>query len=150
VTFERDPLSTWFDPRAQAFLISAYADYGTWVTGWCPVPTLSQRYSARTLGINVDETDANEQNRWLRAFKRSCRWNLRMYGYGRDLRPGRARTFTRSPLTLMWWDSSAGVVLRPVPMPHRAHEIRVKLTPNSIDPLHPAAAPADDIARRSA
>lgn len=148
MTFERDPLSTWFDPSAQAFLARGYADYGQWVTGHCTVPTPSQRHSARLLGINVNEPDDNEHTRWLRAFKRSCRWNLRMYGYGRDLRPGRPRTFTRSPLTLMWWDSTPGLVTMPGLQP-RAYQILIKLTPNSLDPLRIPAPPADDIARRA-
>lgn len=148
MTFTRDPVSEWFDPLAQQCLIRAYADYGRWVTVHCPTPTRSQRMRAYRIGVNVDEADGHEINRWLRAFKRSCRWNLRMYGYGADLRPGRARTFTRSPLTLMWWDSTPGLVLVPG-QTARAYEVRIKLTPNSIDPARRPVIPADDIARRA-
>lgn len=146
MTFERDELSTWFDTPAQRFLTRAYADYGQWVTAWCPLPTAQQRGVARAMFIDIDEPDENEHTRWLRAFKRSCRWNLRMYGYARELRPGNVRVGARSPLTLMSWDSSTGVVLRPTGK--RAYEVRVKLYPNSGNGIFPAATPADDITMR--
>lgn len=147
MTFERDPISEWFDVAARRMLVRAYADYGQWVTGWCPRPTDSQRAQAAALGINVDEADANEHTRWVRAFKRSARWNLRMYGYARELRPGRRRTNTLNPQTLMSWDSTAGLVMRSDFT--RAYQVRVKLYPNTIGSLFPVPAPADDITRRA-
>jgi hypothetical protein len=146
VTFQRDPLSEWFDLPAQRLLRRAYADYGQWVTTWVPQPTRQQRGVAAAMLVDVDEPDDNEHTRWLRAFKRSARWNLRMYGYARELRPGQVRLGSRSPLTLMSWDSTTGLVLRP--NAKYAYEVRVKLFPNTADPLYPAPIPADDITKR--
>ena len=145
MTFARDPISSWLDVPAQRFLARAYADYGQWAYTWLPQPTRDQRAQAAMLGIILDAADeyGTEPNRWLRAFKRSARWNLRTYGYARELRPGRARLDTRHVLTCLIWDSTAGLVSRP-PVGERRWQVRAKLYPNGTDPLHPITPPADE------
>jgi hypothetical protein len=133
MTFTRDPLSAGFDASAQRFLIRAYADYGNWVYDWLPQPTDRQRAEAAAIGEDLYAPDpsGHEPNRWVRAFKRSARWNLGQYGYATELRPGDRRTCGgRVRGTLMIWDSSAGLVSRP-PLGERRYQIRIKLYPNT-------------------
>jgi hypothetical protein len=145
MTFARDPLSARFDQSAQRFLIRAYADYGNWVYTWLPQPTQQQRAEAAAMGIDVYEPDesGHEPNRWVRAFKRSARWNLGRYGYASELRPGQPRLGGgRVRGTLMIWDSSAGLVMRP-PAGERKYQIRVRLYPNTTNGITAPRA-ADD------
>jgi hypothetical protein len=151
VTWTRDPLSELLDGPAQSFLTRAYADYGNWVYSYLPPPSTAQRAAAFSLGLDPDAADpyGHEPNAWVRAFKRSARWNLRMYGYARELRPGDRRVAPGTFTTLMIWDSTGGLVSRP-PVGQFRHQIKIRLYPNSSSWLGDKPRAADDWPNRRA
>lgn len=99
----RDPVSEWFDQAARRYLARAYRNREHWTGIYVAPPTLENRARAARMGIwDLGELDRWGEVRWVRAFKRSCYWNLKRYGYHEGLRPEQPRTATYPAVALEW------------------------------------------------
>lgn len=123
--FDRDPVSVQFDDAARRLLQRAYANPGQWTGTYLARPNPVWRAWARYRGIDLESRDRWGEVRWVRAFKRSCYWNLAWYGYAGHL--GAARRVSKSDGKAMLWET--GNLVRKQGWPGRRYAIRIKLVP---------------------
>ena len=126
MTYQRDPVSVWFDAAAVRLLERAYANRGEWTGVYLAPPTPAQRARLLAMGVNPAAVDRWGEVRWVRAFKRSCFWHLRQYGYAKELRVGDRRMSHRPGVSVEW--QTGARVLR-AGWPSRRWAIRIMVHP---------------------
>jgi hypothetical protein len=109
VAYTRDPISTWFDPAAIRLIRRAYANRDGWTGVYLAPPTIGQRIAAAAESIwDLGERDRWGEVRWVRAFKRSCFWHVKMFGYSDGLHVGDYRN-SPYPAVALEWETGARV-----------------------------------------
>lgn len=123
MTFERDPASVAFDGAARRLLERAYASPGQWVGTYLSQPSTGWIAWGWAHGIGLRERDRWGEVRWVRAYKRAVYWQLRTYGYARELgtTPRVSDTAARS----LEWET--GKLIMKKGWPGRRWAIRVRL-----------------------
>ena len=134
---QRDPVSKWFDASAVDFLARAYRDQGQWVSQYLAPPSRRARGALAVMGEDWQARDRWGEVRWVRAFKRSVYYQLRVHGYAGELRLGESRVSPWPGMSLEW--ETGRRVTKPG-WPQARWAIRIR--------LHPTGAAANRAARK--
>jgi hypothetical protein len=133
-TFQRDPISEWFDSPARRLAERAYAARGDWAGVYLAPPTPGQRARLAELGIDSWlERDRWGEARWVRGLKRSLYHVVNWYGGTRGLldapHVGAGTAGWHAPVRPEW--ETGARILKPG-WPSRRWAIRVRLHPSSV------------------
>jgi hypothetical protein len=99
---QRDPVSVWFDPAARQLLVRAYGQPGQWAAQYLAPPSRRARAELFLMGVDPFEVDRWGEIRWVRAFKRSVYYQLRVHGYASGFRAAEERMSPWPGKSLEW------------------------------------------------